>query len=275
MLNTIINNAGQVSTTYNACSPDAETTTENTLTGVQSYTSSSITSEDDNVEISSGPTTSDEPISWGSDYDSAIAQAKAEGKQVIIIFGRPECGNCTRTQNNANGSPEVRGEINDNYIAIHVNIDTPEGRAAYTPYRAGLPASGWMLPLTCVVDPNNEGTAVVRTTGTQTAGALLSTLQQGMEGKTTPTSDGSASSHSGGRTNSFSSASGFNATFNRNEFILGLTSGLLADVISDISTNDDDNSGYTETGEISNPDHIPANNTTASVATTLPPISAE
>lgn len=270
MFNSITNNVGQVSSSYNACSPDVETTTEDTRTGSLSYTSSGITTEADNVEISSGPTTSDEPISWGEDYDAAMAQAQAEGKQVIIIFGRPACGNCTRTQNNANGSAEVRGEINENYVAIHVNIDTPEGRAAFNQYRDEAPKDGWMLPLTCVVDPNNEGTATALTTGTQTASALLSSLVKGTEGKASPTSTGAGSSiNSRG-------FSGLDLSVNKHEFTLNLTSDLMSDVLTSIyESNDSIESGHTENGEINTADYIPTNNTTPRVTTTLPPISAE
>jgi hypothetical protein len=129
-----------------------------------------------------------------------------------------------------------------------------------------------MLPLTCVVDPNNEGTAVVRTTGTQTAGALLASLQEGAVGV-----DSRPGSSSGGATNTSSGhSSGFNLSINRNDFLLGMTSDVLSSVIASISDSDDSvESGHTESGEISNPEYIPANNTTPSVTTTLPPISAE
>jgi len=223
-----IGNIGQISANYATGAEKPQETTTSPLAYIYSNTE---TTETEKVETSTSTNSANQPISWGTDYQQAMAQAAAEGRQVIVIFGRPECGNCTRTENNANNSAEVRALINDNYIAVHVNIDTPEGRAAFTPLRAGM--GDMILPLTCIIDPTNPSEYSARTTRTQKADSLIAMLEQGMDGKPSPNGTHYTQNSSGGNTTGTDGVvRGLH--FDIEAILADLTSDILADVLNEL-----------------------------------------
>jgi hypothetical protein len=96
-----------------------------------------------------------------------MATAKAQGKFVLLLAGRPTCSNCQTMKNFVAESetPPVKALINDYFVPWYSDID--ESRD-HTNYISGL-SSSWVLPLICVIDPDQPSQYLDRSTGVQQA----------------------------------------------------------------------------------------------------------
>ncbi|MEQ9209312.1 MAG: thioredoxin family protein [Pseudomonadales bacterium] len=65
------------------------------------------------------------------DYDSAIQEAVAIGKPVLLEFGAVWCGACRKLNNQVMADERVREKINDNYIIAHVEWTNEEDRPIF------------------------------------------------------------------------------------------------------------------------------------------------
>ena len=61
-------------------------------------------------------------LPWLSDYDSALAQAKAEGKPLLIDFTGYTCTNCRLNEKNVFPRPEVQAAL-ANYVRVQLYTD--------------------------------------------------------------------------------------------------------------------------------------------------------
>ena len=138
-----------------------------------------------------------------------------------------------------------------------MNID--ENRDQFNPYRKGL-GDSVKLPVTCVIDPANPGTATATTTSTLKEDGLISLLETGIEGKPSPNgSSYNGSGYAAAANDAFSVA---NATSYDFTDILGnMTNDVLTEILdgfkaaSTVNTSD----GEVSDDEISMDIIAPAN----------------
>ncbi|BDI28599.1 thiol:disulfide interchange protein [Capsulimonas corticalis] len=116
---------------------------------------------------------SEDGLTWLTDYNVALAQAKAEGKPLFIDFTGVTCTNCRWNEKNVFPREDVRRELG-NYVRVQLYTDRP-GDAANQ--KLQLTKFGDVaLPLYGVVDPQT-GNVVDKTAGTITdAGAFTTFL---------------------------------------------------------------------------------------------------
>lgn len=65
----------------------------------------------------------DTPVAWGKDLNSALAEAKAKGRRVLIDFEATWCGPCHTMDQWVWNDAEVAKAINDGYVGIKVDAD--------------------------------------------------------------------------------------------------------------------------------------------------------
>jgi len=76
-----------------------------------------------------------EPLVWFNRLDTARASAVQEGKLVLLLAGRPTCGNCTYMKNEACEAPNVRPVIDEACVPWSSDIDLSND---WQTYRTGL-----------------------------------------------------------------------------------------------------------------------------------------
>ncbi|MEO7715585.1 MAG: thioredoxin family protein [Capsulimonas sp.] len=105
---------------------------------------------------------SEDGLTWLTNYDVALAQAKAEGKPLFIDFTGVTCTNCRQNEKNVFPLADVRKELG-NYVRVQLYTDRP-GDAANQ--KLQLTKFGDVaLPLYGVVDPQT-GNVIDKTAGT-------------------------------------------------------------------------------------------------------------
>ncbi len=104
------------------------------------------------------------PLVWQASRSAAIALAQSQGKNILLISGRPTCGNCSYMKNTVCelSSPNIRGVIDQSYVPWLCDIDTSSESSIYM---GGL--GSYTLPMICCIDPNNAATYLDRTTNVQ------------------------------------------------------------------------------------------------------------
>jgi hypothetical protein len=105
-----------------------------------------------------------EPLVWFNSLDTARASAVEQGKLILLLAGRPTCGNCTYMKNEVCEAPNVRPVIDEACVPWFSDIDLSTD---WQPYRAGL--ASFYLPLACVIDPKTTNAWLARRTGLCTA----------------------------------------------------------------------------------------------------------
>ena len=95
----------------------------------------------------------DTGLPWQTDYASALAQAKAEGKPLFVDFTGVTCTNCRWNEINVFPRPEVKSQL-ANYIRVQLYTDRP-GDAANQ--KLQLTKFGDVaLPLYAIVNPQTS-----------------------------------------------------------------------------------------------------------------------
>ena len=82
-------------------------------------------------------------LEWREDFETAIAEARAEGRPYVVDFGASWCGACGELERNTFADPRVMRE-GSRFVAVHIDLspgnDTPEKRALLQQYaQRGLP----------------------------------------------------------------------------------------------------------------------------------------
>ena len=105
-----------------------------------------------------------ESLTWIASKAEAMSLALAQGKQVLLMAGRPTCGNCRYMQDTVceSADPPIREEILAHYIPWYVHVDESN---EWWPYASGL--GEFFLPLICRIDPADPDRYLDRTTGVQ------------------------------------------------------------------------------------------------------------
>ena len=102
-----------------------------------------------------------------------MAEARSQGKLVLLMAGRHTCGNCNWMQNTVceTTSPPIAQLIQERFVPWFCVVDSSD---EWWPYAAGL--ESYTLPLLCCIDPANPGGYLDRTTGIQDPEAFYARL---------------------------------------------------------------------------------------------------
>jgi thiol:disulfide interchange protein len=69
----------------------------------------------------------DSPIAWRTDLASALAEARAANKRVIVDFSADWCPPCVAMKHDVWPHPEVASAIKAGYVAVMVDADRDNG----------------------------------------------------------------------------------------------------------------------------------------------------
>ena len=124
------------------------------------------------IKITQGTT------SWVTSRANALADAKANGRRILMVCGRDTCSNTSYTRFTACEDASVKPLLLAGYVLWYCNCD--EQREDFAYYTSGL--GNYTLPLVCIIDPVAPDAYVARSTGRLTAAKLKQMLQENSEG---------------------------------------------------------------------------------------------
>ncbi|AKK75038.1 thioredoxin [Chryseobacterium gallinarum] len=90
-----------------------------------------------------------------ADIKKLVAQAKKEGKNIMIQAGGNWCGWCLRFNNFVQTTPELKEVVDKNYLYYHLN-DSPENKNEKVLSRYGKPGEKYGYPVFIVLDTNGK-----------------------------------------------------------------------------------------------------------------------
>ena len=116
-----------------------------------------------------------ENLAWQDSKSAAVSLALSQGKHVLLLAGRETCGNCQYMKYTVceSISPPIRDLIDESYVPWFCNVDS--STEWYT-YASGL--GKFILPMICIIDPNDEDNYLDRTTGVQDTQVFYERLLQ-------------------------------------------------------------------------------------------------
>jgi hypothetical protein len=122
-----------------------------------------------------------EGMKWYLRKSEALDSARAQGKQVLLLWGRFTCRYSQATESNIGHEP-IKSIVDENYVLWLSECDkytqsTPEVRS----FLVGLPTENVLLPVLCVIDMFDEPTPYGLSWGPQYIGEsplLLNLLNQ-------------------------------------------------------------------------------------------------
>ena len=88
------------------------------------------------------------------DIRNAVAQAKRENKHVLLQVGGNWCGWCIKLEDMVNNDPELKRQMDDNFVLVHVNYSKEQENL---PLLASLGyPQRFGFPVLVVLDANNN-----------------------------------------------------------------------------------------------------------------------
>jgi DNA polymerase III delta prime subunit len=114
---------------------------------------------------------SGDPV-WYEDREEAFTLAKEEGKYVLLLYGRPGCGNCQAAKQYIREAP-LNAIVLENFILWFCDHDIPEKRAQGREYREQYPGT---FPLLCVIDPDDPMPPLSHSVDRKTANEIAAIL---------------------------------------------------------------------------------------------------
>lgn len=63
-------------------------------------------------------------IKWASNYETALASAKKENKNVMVMLSKEGCPACEFMENTVFGESVIEDTINKKFIPVHIDIHT-------------------------------------------------------------------------------------------------------------------------------------------------------
>lgn len=130
--------------------------------------------------MSSHPHFDDKGLRWHTHLAEALAEAKRDGKHVLVEFGRLACGNCRTLVEALLPAPDVRAEIDQHFVLLASDCDDPEQEIV----RIGAEHMSHARSLPFVLYLNGEGEFVFGTQGGRTKHALMHDLLHGRQDPT-------------------------------------------------------------------------------------------
>jgi thioredoxin-related protein len=107
----------------------------------------------------------DKDVKWYEDKDEAIQTAKKQDKNILLLSGSNTCGNCNAAKKFLNEDPSLRKVVDENFILWFCDENNNNNNQSDIYRPAGL----YILPLLCVIDPNNPVPALTSSTGYKNA----------------------------------------------------------------------------------------------------------
>jgi len=74
-------------------------------------------------------------IAWRTDYQAALAEAKATGKPLLLDFSASWCPPCKQMKQNAWPTPAVRDLANGGFIPVQLDVDRDDVRGVAQNFR--------------------------------------------------------------------------------------------------------------------------------------------
>ncbi len=109
---------------------------------------------------------------WYRRKTEALAAAKAASKRILLLNGRDTCGSTMNVKNRVCEQPRVKKILRRDYVLWYNDCD--EHYMDVWAYRSDL--SMYALPLLCVLDPYNDSTYIVRSTGSKSEDSFIEFL---------------------------------------------------------------------------------------------------
>lgn len=124
-------------------------------------------------------------LPWLSNYDAALAQAKAEGKPLLVDFTGYTCTNCVLNEKNVFPHPDVQAQF-ANFVRVQLYTDRNDAENKANQKLQLTKFGDIALPLYGIVDAQT-GNVVDKTAGVQSVGGFREFLGRGLAKATKPT----------------------------------------------------------------------------------------
>ena len=117
---------------------------------------------------------------WETSLDAAVSLAKSQGKKILLLGGDKDCAITQYMKSGAceSVSPPIKSLIERYFIPWYSERDDRGIYFAQWSYYANGIAGSFNLPLISVIDPNDSGNFLDRTTGKQDLQVFYSRLLQ-------------------------------------------------------------------------------------------------
>lgn len=110
---------------------------------------------------------------WLTSKSDAISQAKAQGKKVLLMYGRATCGNCNGVKRNCQNA-EVATILSKSYVLWFHNCDDRSNVSDVSAYLTGL--TSIQLPFMAIISPSDAGKAISTSTSYKSVDQLKTFL---------------------------------------------------------------------------------------------------
>ncbi len=115
-------------------------------------------------------------LHWHTRWSAAQAQARAEGRLILIDLGRVLCSQCRTLVEAIVPRPDVAAVLADRFVALAADADDAEEEVEELCMKL---EDAYMLPFVVVADAN--GQFVAGTSGAQTPAGFLAFLRGALE----------------------------------------------------------------------------------------------
>ena len=113
-------------------------------------------------------------LPWHDSKNAAMSAATSAGKKVLLVGGSFTCTNTRNTRTVICERDDVKAALKAGYVLWYCNVDNS---SEHVTYLSGIVS--YTLPLICIIDPSTPSVYQDRTTGSQTAVAILPRLVGG------------------------------------------------------------------------------------------------
>lgn len=110
---------------------------------------------------------------WETEFEAAIARARAERKLVFIEMGREQCSQCRALVQNVLTRPEIQELVRERYVVLASDCDEPEDEVFDLAHKL---EDAMMLPFVLIVDA--QGQFIEGSSGAQDPATLKRTLER-------------------------------------------------------------------------------------------------
>lgn len=110
---------------------------------------------------------------WETQFEAAVARARAERKLVFIEMGREQCSQCRALVQNVLTRPEIRELVDAHYVVLASDCDDPEDEVFDLAHKL---EEAMMLPFVLIVDA--QGQFIEGSSGAQDPATLKRTLER-------------------------------------------------------------------------------------------------